>query len=205
MTTVRKAAVTALLILLLFALLAAPPLAAAGPTIDSLTLVARPQLRDPLYARTVLVVAPFGADQHYGFIVNRPTRYSLGQIFPRHAPSQKVAEPVFLGGPVELRVIFALVAQPESPGPGSMRLMPGLYATFHARTVDRIIESKPDDARFVTGLVVWRPGELARELAGRMWYVLEPDASLAMREPRGLWEELVVRAQRFGRTFQTSQ
>ena len=175
-----------------------PALAAANPLGASLVLVARPQVQDPLYARTVLLVAPFGRDQHYGFIVNRPTRYKLGQMFPGHAPSQKVADPVFLGGPYDVRIIFALVPQAESPGPGSMEVMPGLYATFHPHTVDRIIETKPDHARFVIGLVVWRPGELARELAGRMWYVLEADASLATREPQGLWEELVVRGQRYG-------
>jgi putative AlgH/UPF0301 family transcriptional regulator len=50
--------------------------------------------------------------------------------------------------------------------------------------------------RFVVGLAVWVPGELRRELAIGAWYVLEADARLALREPRGLWEELVVRAQR---------
>ena len=182
-----------------------PPLAAADPLGEALVLVARPQLNDPLYARTVLVVAPFGENQHYGFIVNRPTRHKLGEMFPGHAPSQKVADPVFLGGPFDLRIIFALVPQAESPGPGSMELTPGLYAAFNARTVDRIIETKPDDARFVTGLVVWRPGELAHELAGRMWYLLGPDASLATREPHGMWEELAARAQRYGRLLRSAR
>ena len=195
-----------LLVALFLALAAGMPLLATATSLgESLVLVARPQVQDPLYARTVLVVAPFGRDQHYGFILNRPTRYKLGEMFPGHAPSQKVAHPVFLGGPVDVRIIFALVPQAESPGPGSMELMPGLYATFHAQTVDRIIESKPDRARFVTGLGVWRPSELARELAGRMWYVLDADASLATREPAGLWEELVLRAQRYGRMFPTSK
>jgi putative AlgH/UPF0301 family transcriptional regulator len=199
MRTLRKRGIAAFFLLLL----SWPPIAAAGPSTGSLTLVARPQVRDVLYARTVLVAAPFGNDQHYGFIVNRPTRYKLGDMFPGHAPSQKVADPLFLGGPFDLRVIFALVPQAGSPGPGSMELMPGLYATFHAHTVDQIIETRPADVRFLTGFVLWRPGELAREIAGRMWYVLEPDASLATRDPRGLWAELVLRAQRYGRMLQT--
>ena len=195
-----------LLVALFLALAAGMPLLATATSLgESLVLVARPQVQDPLYARTVLVVAPFGRDQHYGFILNRPTRYKLGEMFPGHAPSQKVAHPVFLGGPVDVRIIFALVPQAESPGPGSMELMPGLYATFHAQTVDRIIESKPDRARFVAGLVVWRPSELAREHARRMWYVLDADASHATRQPAGQWEELVQRAQRYGRMFPTSK
>ena len=190
----------------LVALLLAWPLAAdGGPSIDSVILVARPQFQHPLYSRSVLVVAPFAADQHYGFIVNRPTALRLGQIFPEHAPSRQVAGPVFLGGPVYTGFIFALVPGEPAPGSGCLRVMPGLHAAFVRSAVDRVIESKPHDARFVTGMVVWAPGELAREIAGRMWYVMEPDASLTTRDPHGLWEELVLRAQRFGRMHRTTQ
>jgi putative AlgH/UPF0301 family transcriptional regulator len=60
--------------------------------------------------------------------------------------------------------------------------------------VDRIIESGGEHARFVAGLVIWRPGELADEIKRGAWYVLDPEAELAMREPEGLWEELVGRS-----------
>ena len=60
--------------------------------------------------------------------------------------------------------------------------------------MDRIIESEADHARFVAGLVLWRPGELADEIEQGAWYVLEPDAQTAMRKPEGLWEELVRRS-----------
>lgn len=188
---------------LLALLVACSASAFAGPSIDSLVLVARPQLDHPLYSRTVLVVAPFAADQHYGFIVNRPTALRLGQLFPGHPPSGRVTQPVFLGGPVYAGFVFALVAGEPGPGRGCLRMMPGLHAAFVGRAVDRIIESSPRDARFLTGVVVWRPGELAREIAGRMWYVLGPDGSLATRDPRGLWEDLVRRAQLHGRVLGT--
>jgi putative transcriptional regulator len=188
----RNTASTALFALLL----ACSPLYAAGPLSESLILVAKPELQDAVYGRTVLIVTPFGIDQHLGFIINRPTRFTLGKIFPQHAPSQKVLDPVFFGGPMDPRAIFALVARAESPGGGCIAMMPGLFAAFDGRTVDRIIEANPDDARFVTGLVVWRPGELRYEIEQGAWYVLRSEAKLAIREPEGLWEELVRRAQR---------
>lgn len=36
-------------------------------------------------------------------------------------------------------------------------MMPGLFAAINGRTADRIIEAHPEEARFVLGLVVWRP------------------------------------------------
>jgi putative AlgH/UPF0301 family transcriptional regulator len=43
--------------------------------------------------------------------------------------------------------------------------------------------------------VAWQPGELENEVEKGAWYVLEPDASLVMRKPEGLWEDLVRRSQ----------
>ena len=179
---------------LLALLLACTPLAAAAAELSgSLVLVAKPELHDPLYGKTVLVVAPFGNDQHMGFIINRPTDLTLGKIFPEHLPSRKVADPVFLGGPVDATTIFALVPQADNPGGKSVQIMPGLFAVIDAPTVDKIIEANPEDARFVAGLVVWRPGELRREVELGAWHVMDSDPALATREPEGLWEELVQR------------
>lgn len=166
-----------------------------------LILVAKPELRDRLYGSSVLVVTPLGADQHVGFIVNRPTGATLSKLFPEHAPSQKVPDPVYLGGPVEPGLIFALVQRASSPGGNSFELMPGLFAAFEAPVVDRIIESEADHARFMAGIVAWRAGELKSEIDLGAWYVLEPDAELVMREPAGLWEELVRRSQRLRNTI----
>jgi putative transcriptional regulator len=187
----RNARFAAFFVLLL-AWLAAP--ASASELERPLALVAAPELRDPVYGRTVLLVKPFGRDQHLGFIVNRPTDFTLGKIFPEHGPSQKVPDPVFLGGPFDTGVIFALVARPDSPGGNAIEIAPGLFAAHDADTVDRIIEANPDDARFVAGLVLWRPGELRRELDMGAWQTMDADPHIALRDPEGLWQELVQRS-----------
>jgi putative transcriptional regulator len=169
--------------LLLAVVFAWMPLAAAADLDKPLVLVAKPDLRDPLYGAAVIVVAPLGADQHVGFIVNRPTRVTLGNM----------TEPVYLGGPVQPARIFALVQGKTSPGGNSLELAPGLYAAYETAIVDRIIQAQAAHSRFMAGLVAWRAGELAFEIDAGAWYVLEPDAALVMRKPEGLWQELVRR------------
>jgi putative transcriptional regulator len=169
--------------------------AAAADLGKPLVLVAKPELRDQLFGASVIVVAPLGGDQHVGFIVNRPTDATLGTLFPEHAPSQKVVDPVYLGGPIQSGFIFALVQRRSSPGGNSFEIMPGLFAAFEALVVDRIIESDAEQARFVAGLVAWRPGELETEIDLGAWIVLDADPELALRKPEGLWEELVRRSQ----------
>ena len=169
-------------------------LPALGADVDApLILVANPSLGGPVYGHTVLVVAPLGGDQHLGFIVNRPSDMTLGKLFPEHGPSQKVIDPVYVGGPLRPELIFALVQRRESPGGNSLQLMPGLYAAYETAIVDRIIESEPQHARFVAGAVAWRAGELREEVERGAWIVLDADAATVMSRPDGLWEELVRR------------
>jgi putative transcriptional regulator len=169
--------------------------AAALDLSESVVLVAKRQLRDKLYGATILVAKPIGNDQHIGFIVNRPTKVTLGQLFPRHGPSQKVPDPVYLGGPISRESIFALVQTRKHPGGRSVQIMPGVFAVFDAKVVDEVIEHDAAKARFLAGLVGWRAGELRDEVKRGAWFVLDADPKLVLRRPEGLWEELVRRAE----------
>ena len=141
-----------------FALTPALPAHSEGMD-DTMILVAKRQLRDQLYGATILIVKPLGEDRHVGFIINKPTQMTLGKLFPNHGPSQKIVDPVYLGGPFNSQVIFALVQRSESPGGRSMRIAPDLYLAVDSQVVDRIIESEPQHARFLAGMVLWKPGE----------------------------------------------
>ncbi|HEX6266204.1 MAG TPA: YqgE/AlgH family protein [Burkholderiales bacterium] len=169
--------------------------AAAADLSESVLLVAKRQLRDKMYGATILVARPIGNDQHIGFIVNRPTKVTLGQLFPQHPPSQKVPDPVYVGGPISAESIFALVQTRKHPGGRSVQLMPGMFAVFDGKIVDDVIEHEAGKARFVAGLVGWRAGELRDEVKRGAWFVLDADPKVVLRKPEGLWEELVRRAE----------
>ena len=168
---------------------------------DTMILVAKRQLRDQLYGSTILIVKHLGEDRHVGFIINKPTQMTLGKLFPNHPPSQKVADPVYLGGPFNSQVIFALVQRPDSPGGRSVRLSQDLYLAVDSQVVDRIIESQPQNARFFAGMVLWKPGELADEVKRGLWYMHDARSDVVLRKADGLWEELVGRSERKANTI----
>lgn len=172
--------------------------AAANAAEESVMLVARPELQgDPVYSSTILIAKPLPDGRALGFIVNRPTTVKLGELFPQDAPSQKVVEPVFVGGPMGTNMIFALVQSTDAPGEGAVKLGSDLYLAVDATLVDKIIRVQPEQARFFAGLVVWQPGELNEELKRGFWYAMEPDARLLMRKATdGLWEDLLGRSQK---------
>lgn len=162
-----------------------------------LILVAKPGLRDEFFGASILIAKPIGGGRHVGFAINRPTEMTLGKLFPEHGPSQKVPDPVYLGGPSNTEYIFALVRTKDNPGGESMQIAQDLFIALDAKTVDHIIEADPSHARFFAGLIAWRPGELQDELKRGLWYVEESDSDLVMRNSTdGLWEELVKRFER---------
>ncbi len=161
---------------------------------DTILLVAKRQLEDPIWGSTIVLAKPIEGGGHVGFIVNKPTKMSLAELFPEHEPSKKVADPLFLGGTVNMNLVFALVEEHGSRKDGSIRIAPDIFLAYDTKAVDRIIESESDHARFFLGLVVWRPGQLDDELDRGLWYVDQPDAKLVLRRKTdGLWEELLLR------------
>jgi putative transcriptional regulator len=140
-------------------------------------------------------------------ILNRPTRRSLSSLFPEHEPSKKVLEPVYYGGPFSRGALVALVKAGNTPGEGTVQLMKNLYMAFRVNTIDQVIETHPNDARYYVGYVGWRPGELKTEIDRGIWSVLGADVDVIFRKDMdGLWEELLqqtkrIRAENLGPRF----
>ena len=198
MTAALRFAATSLLVPLL-ALVSGllPGLARAQQLEDAMLLVAHPAFRDLEYRQTVLLAAPAPNGGHVGVILNRPTKRSLGSLFPEHEPSKKVVEPVFYGGPFSRGALVALVRADHTPGGGSVLLMNNLYLAFRANTIDHVIETTPNDARYFVGYVGWRPGELKSEIDRGLWTVINADLEMVFRkDTEGLWEELLQSSKR---------
>src|SRR5262245_41416299 len=132
-------------------LIASAIAARAQPQDDAILLVAHPAFRDLEYRQTVLLAAPAPNGGHVGVIINRPTKRSLGSLFPEHEPSKKVVDPVYYGGPFSRGALVALVRADQTPGAGSVMLMKNLFLAFRANTIDSVIESTPNEARYFGG------------------------------------------------------
>jgi putative transcriptional regulator len=176
--------------LVAIALLFGAPLAGAQDLSRPLLLVATPDLQGP-YSHTAVLVVPMG-DKHIGFILNRATDTMLYKAFPDHAPSAKVVDPIYFGGPEAADAIFALLRR--NPGGPAIRLFGDLYMTGSSASIDSIIEQTPNDARYFAGFVGWLPEELAGELGKGYWYATEADADLVFQTDTGeMWEQLIKR------------
>jgi len=190
LVTVLRSLAGAILLLVL-------PWTAQAQDEEAIFLVAHPMFRDLDYRQAVLLAAPAPNGGHVGVIINRPTRRTLGSLFPDHEPSRKVIDPVYYGGPFSRGALVALVKTDSTPGAGSVQLMKNLYLAFRANIIDQVIERAPNQARYFVGYVGWRPGELRGEIDRGLWSVIDADSEVVFRkDTEGLWEELLQQSRR---------
>jgi putative transcriptional regulator len=174
------------------------PIAVFGaPSIDEpVMLVAQPDVRGAIFEASILIVKPMPDGSHVGFIINRKTTATMGELFPDDEASQKVADPLYLGGPDGYNRVFAMVDKRDTAGKDAMQMIPGVFLVSDAKEIDRVIASDPEHARFFLGMVTWEPGQLDDELDRGYWYVDKADAKLVLeKKTDGLWEELVRRSE----------
>ncbi len=189
----RRFAIALLALLAFFAL---APCANAQQD-EAMFLVAHPAFRDLEYRNSVLIAAPAPTGGYVGVILNRPTRRTLSSLFPEHEPSKKVMDPVHYGGPFSRGALVALVKTDARPGQGMVSIMKNLVMAFRANTIDQIIETTPNEARYYVGYVGWRPGELKGEIERGLWSVVDADLDTVFRkDTESLWEELLQQSRR---------
>ena len=129
----------------------------------------------------MILAAPLPQGGHLGFIVNRPTQVKLETLFPEQHSTRNVGDPVYAGGPILSNAVFAVTRKaPENNG-NFFSPMPGLVVVIDSATVDRIIETTPNDARYFVGLMFWAPDDLEDEIRNGAWEVRPADVDTVLR------------------------
>lgn len=154
-------------------------------------LVASERLAGSPFEQTVVLATPLPQGGHFGFVVNRPSGVKLEILFPEQAAAHNVVDPVYVGGPMFPRSIFALTRKAPDDARNVLSPMPGLVVVIDGDAVDRIIETTPNDARYFMGLMVWAPGELEEEIDMGAWDTRPADVDTALPSSSpGLWQSL---------------
>jgi putative AlgH/UPF0301 family transcriptional regulator len=169
-------------------------MAGAARAVDlsqAVILVASDRLAGSIYEQTVILAAPLPQGGHLGFVVNRPTQVKLETLFPQQPSTRNVADPVYAGGPVLSNAVFAVTRKAPDDNGNFFSPMPGLVVVIDAATVDRIIETTPNDARYFVGLMFWAPDDLEDEIRNGAWEVRPADVDMVLRaNSTGLWKSL---------------
>ena len=179
-------------------------LAVAGPAVaqqndppNGLFLIARPELEDPNFRQTVVLVTQARDYSTVGVIINRPSQQRLERLLRDDSLGARYKDAVFFGGPVMPQVIVALFRSESAPQAPAFHVLKGLYLSMHAQNLRRLLEGSGTRYRLYAGFAGWAPQQLQGEMQRNGWYVLPADPETIFRKNmEGVWQELVARAEK---------
>ena len=167
------------------------------PSLAPTLLLAMPQLRDPNFARTVVLLCEYGTQGAFGFVVNRPTDVHAADAVVLDPPVQgDCGLMLWTGGPVEPQRGFLLLG--DDPGvEDSERVIEGLHLTASVEVLRRLLESDPAEmasrrARLLLGYAGWGPRQLDQELTASAWLTAPADPDRVFETPaEEMWERAI--------------
>ena len=167
----------------------------ANESLAPVLLVSMPQMLDPNFAKTVVLLAEYGAHGAFGLVVNRRMDEPATAVVTADEPLDiHPGMYLYTGGPVEPTRAWILTAKKELDAE-ALEVMPGVYLSASPTLVRRTLESQPDQGtRMVVGYAGWGAGQLDIELAQGSWLMapVQPDL-IFETSAETMWETAIRR------------
>lgn len=157
-------------------------------------LLSMPQLQDPNFAKTVVLLCDYGTEGAFGLVLNRPTEMPASAMVHLEPPVTNGNNlPLWIGGPVEPERGWILLG--DEPAEDFKFIRDGLFLSTSQTLLREILEASPAPrARIIAGYAGWGPGQLDQELAHSSWLLSDIDLDLVFNTPADLmWESAIRR------------
>lgn len=125
-------------------------------------LIAKPDMGDPNFARTVIHLIEHDENGALGVVLNRPMTIPVSEHFEQLAERVSYPAMFFEGGPVASGSVVAI----GSNGLGAVELV-------DLDTITKGSTPLPDQLRLFAGYSGWAAGQLESELVGGSWFVAD--------------------------------
>lgn len=159
-------------------------------------LLAMPQVNDPFFSRSIVLLAAHEDDGSLGFVVNRTTELSVREILEDLEIDWlgDPATPAFMGGPVQPHLgtlLFPSSAEISSPDSEGARaeVAPGVSMTQNLDLLTAVAVDPPPELRLLLGHAGWSPGQLMEEVSRHDWLIAPVDSQwIFAADPESAWE-----------------
>ena len=155
-------------------------------------LLAMPQVQDPFFHKSVILLLAHEDEGSFGFIVNRPTEMKVAEVLEGlelrwggNAESR-----AFLGGPVQPQLGTVLYGPPPTSEADNPQVLPGVAITQQLSDLVGLASEPPPAFRLFLGYAGWGAGQLVEEILRNDWLTAPASAGLIFAPtPETAWEE----------------
>jgi putative transcriptional regulator len=136
-------------------------------------LIATPQLLDPNFGRTVLLIFDHTDEGAAGVVLNRPTEMTVTEISEQVFQERlEWSKAIHLGGPVP----GPLIAIHTVESLGDDEIFAGLHRTVDPAKIEEVVRRNAEPSLIVANYAGWGPGQLEREIRENSWLFLPATA-----------------------------
>ncbi len=160
-------------------------------------LVAAPQLRDPHFYRTVVLLIEYHADGATGLVINRPLNVTLSSVQSPEviiAPGYQ-ASSLWYGGPVSSDHILCLYETRPAPIPGDTDICDGIAIAASNALLASEEKTRPPfggEFRILAGHAGWQAKQLDAEIHAGVWLVTPIHRPMVFSDhPDGVWQAAI--------------
>lgn len=156
-------------------------------------LVASRDLADPNFVETVVLLLRYDAQGVAGLVLNRRTHVPLSRVLGDLKAARDRSDPVYLGGPVDTAVVFALFYSPAKIE-GAEHVFDGVYLISAKSLFEQTISTRPDPGVFhvYLGYAGWNKNQLQKEVELGAWFIFPADTGVVFNsDPDSLWSEMI--------------
>lgn len=165
------------------------------PSLAPALLLSMPQMNDPNFERTVVLLCQHSTDGAFGLVINRPVT-TVAQVKTADGPAEPTEHEleVWVGGPVEPERSWILTSD-AAGDERAVTVSDGVFLSTSPVVLQRIIDGGADDrTRLVAGYAGWGPGQLDAELAASAWLSLDVQLDIVFDTPaERMWETAIRR------------
>ncbi len=161
-------------------------------------LVASRDLNDPNFAKTVILLVHYAAGQGaVGLVLNKRTDVLIARVFHDLKEAGGRKDPVYIGGPVELNSVLALLKSASKPE-GAEKVFGDVYLIGNKDLLTKTLASSAEATVFhaYIGYAGWGAGQLEHEVELGAWHIMPADAGTVFHaDPDSVWERLIRRTE----------
>src|SRR6188474_2462253 len=138
-------------------------------------LLSMPQMADPNFARTVVLLCDYTDEGAFGLVVNRQMEEPAWTLIKTEPPVTVHPDlRLWIGGPVDPQRTWVLMSEAQGPDDEQREITPGvLLSVSHDLTLEMLQAPPSTKTRVIVGYSAWAPGQLDNELAESSWLMME--------------------------------
>jgi putative transcriptional regulator len=159
-------------------------------------LLSMPQMADPNFARTVVLLTDYTDEGAFGLVVNRQMEDPAWTLVKTEPPVRVDPDlKLWIGGPVDPQRTWVLMSEAQGPDDEQREVCPGLLLSVSKELTLQLLQLPPSNrARVIVGYAGWDAGQLDREIAASAWLTMDVDPSLIFNTPPDqMWETAIRR------------